>query len=397
MHSRIRIAIPIFVIIIAIFVGFNFFSDNTDPNSLVISGNIEITDAQLSFQVRGTVIERAVNEGDSVTDGQLIARVDSTDQELLVAQAGANVDYVEAVLAELNAGTRPEDIRRAGAQVEQARAQLADLLSGSRLQEIIDAEAALERAQAGHTAVQAQLNLALSDFERFSSLYEEGAITQREFEASETQLEVAETALIQAQMTIASAEQYLSLREEGARPEQIAQAQAALHLAQAGYALAIAGPRPQTIDQAEAQVNIANESLRQAMRQLEYTEIFAPFDGVVLSKSVEVGEYVNPGSTVVTIGQLDKVWLRAYVVETDLGRINLGQEVEVTTDTYPDRVYPGTISYISDQAEFTPKIVQTSEERVNLMYLIKIELDNPDHDLKPGMPADCMIDFGELE
>ncbi|MCK4720466.1 biotin/lipoyl-binding protein, partial [bacterium] len=149
MHSRARIVIPILVIIIAILVVFNFFSDNTDPNRLIISGNIEITDAQLSFQVRGTVIERPVNEGDSVTEGQLIARLDSTDQELLVAQAGANVDYVEAVLAELNAGTRPEDIQRAGAQVEQARAQLADLLSGSRVQEIIDAEAALERAQAG--------------------------------------------------------------------------------------------------------------------------------------------------------------------------------------------------------------------------------------------------------
>lgn len=395
MHSGARIAIPLVVVIIAILVVFNFFSDKENSNRLVISGNIEIVDSQLAFQLPGIIYERLVDEGDRVTEGQLIASLDRTNQELFVAQAEANVEYVEAILAELNAGTRPEDIQRAGAQVAQARARLDEILSGSRDQEIADAEATLERARSGVDAAQSQLDMANSDYERFSELYEEGVITLRDFEAAETQLELAEIALSETEARVASAEQYLSLRIEGASPEQIDQARAALNLAQAGYSLALAGPRPETIDQAEAQLQIANESLRQARQQLEYTELYTPFDGVVLSKSVETGEYVNPGSTIVTIGQLDTVWLRAYVIETDLGRIILGQEVEVTTDTYPDRIYQGTISYISDQAEFTPKAVQTPVERVNLMYMIKIELENPDRDLKPGMPADCVIEFNQ--
>jgi HlyD family secretion protein len=335
-----------------------------------------------------------VNEGDSITAGQLIARLDSTNQELLVAQAEANVDLADAVLAELEAGTRPEDIQRAAAQVEQARARLAEVLSGSRDQEIADAQATLERAQAGAEAARAQLDLAKSDYDRFTRLYDEGVVTRRDFEASETQLELAESGLAEAEGMVTSAQEFLSLRIEGASPEQIDQTRAALNIAQAGYSLALAGPRPETIDQAQARVDIANESLRQAQQQLEYTGLYAPFDGVVLSKSAEPGEYVNPGSAVVTIGQLDTVWIRAYIIETDLGRVQLGQEVEVVTDTYPDRTYTGTISYISDQAEFTPKAVQTSAERVNLMYMIKVELENPDHALKPGMPADCIIDFG---
>ncbi|MCX6645693.1 MAG: efflux RND transporter periplasmic adaptor subunit [bacterium] len=395
MHSRARIVIPILLVVVAIGVYLGVFSHKKNPNRLVISGNIEIIDSQLSFRIPGMVTDRYVDEGDSVTNGQPIASLDKTNQELLVAQAEANVGYVTAILAELQAGTRPEDIQRAAAQVEQARARLAEVTSGSREQEIADAESTLDRARAGAEAAKSQLDLAQSDYDRFSQLYDEGVITRRDFEESETRLEVAQTTLTQAEAGVSSAEDYLSLRIEGARPEQIDQARAGLNIAQAGYDLALAGPRPETIEQAQAQLNVANESLRQAQQQLEYTELYAPFDGVVLSKSVEPGEYVNPGSTVVAIGQLDKVWLRAYIIETDLARVSLGQEVKVTTDTYPDRVYSGTISYISDQAEFTPKAVQTPEERVNLMYMIKIELENPNHDLKPGMPADCVIDFGQ--
>lgn len=395
MHSRARIIIPILIVIIAIGVYLSVFSHKENPNRLVISGNIEIVDSQLSFRIPGMVTDRYVDEGDDVAEGQQVASLDKTNQELLVAQAEANVGYVTAILAELQAGTRPEEIQRAAAQADQARARLEEVINGSRDQEIADAESALERAKAGEIAAQSQLDLAQSDYERFSELYDEGVITRRDFEEAETRLEVAQTALTQAQAGVSSAEDYLSLRVEGARPEQIDQARAGLNLARAGYDLALAGPRPETIEQAQAQLNVANESLRQAQQQLEYTELYAPFDGTVLSKSVEPGEYVNPGSTVVTVGQLDQVWLRAYIIETDLARVSLGQEVQVTTDTYPDRKYTGTISYISDQAEFTPKAVQTPEERVNLMYMIKIELENPNHDLKPGMPADCVIDFGQ--
>ncbi len=116
-------------------------------------------------------------------------------------------------------------------------------------------------------------------------------------------------------------------------------------------------------------------------------------DGVVLSTSAEAGEYLNPATPVLTLGRIDKPWLRAYIPEPALGRIKLGQEVAVTTDAFPDKTYSGRVSYISSQAEFTPKTVQTFEERVKLMFRIKVLLDNPENELKPGMPADGIIDF----
>jgi len=390
MKKRAGIAIPVLVVIIAVLY-VTIFRQDEDTTRLVLSGNIEVTDAQLGFRIPGTLAERLFDEGESVTQGQVLARLSRTDQELIVSMAEANLVYVEAILAEVLAGSRPEEINRAGAQVNQARAVLEELLSGSRAQEIADAEANLGRAEAGVAAAESQLDLARSDFDRFRELYDAGVITEREYEASETQLEVAASNLEQAGSGLESAREMLSLRREGARPEQIDQARANLGQAAATYELVLNGPRPETVEQARAQVAIANETVRQARQQLEYTQLSAPWDGVILSMAAEPGEYLNPGTPVFTIGRLDEVWLRAYVNETNLGRINLGQVVEVTTDTYPDRVYEGTISFISSEAEFTPKAVQTFEERVKLMYMVKVLLENPNHELKPGMPADAVI------
>ena len=175
--------------------------------------------------------------------------------------------------------------------------------------------------------------------------------------------------------------------------EKIQSAAAALKQAEAEYALIKAGPRKESIDQARAKVLAARQAVNLAGQQLKYTELIAPMDAVVLSTVAEPGEYLNPASPVLTLGRIDKPWLRAYIHETDLGRIKLGQKVEVTTDSFPDKTYSGLVSYISSQAEFTPKTVQTFEERVKLMYRIKVILDNADHELKPGMPADGLILF----
>ena len=115
-------------------------------------------------------------------------------------------------------------------------------------------------------------------------------------------------------------------------------------------------------------------------------------DGIILSKSTEPGEYLNPGSPVVTIGDIKRPWVRAYINETDIGRIKLGGTVQVSTDAFPEKRYKGRISFINSQAEFTPKSVQTFEERVKLMFRIKIGVENPDEELKPGMPADGVIE-----
>ena len=153
------------------------------------------------------------------------------------------------------------------------------------------------------------------------------------------------------------------------------------------------GSRKEDVEIARANLNQANANLGLSRVNLNYTVLRAPAAGVITVRQAELGEVVAPGSPVVTLADLDHIWLRAYVAETDLGSIHWGQEATVTTDTYPGKQYHGRISFISSDAEFTPKSVQTNKERVTLVYRIKIDIDNPNHELKPGMPADAQIDL----
>jgi HlyD family secretion protein len=125
--------------------------------------------------------------------------------------------------------------------------------------------------------------------------------------------------------------------------------------------------------------------------QLSYTTLYSPISGVVLVKSGEIGEVVNPGTSILTMADVENVWLKAYIPETDLSKVKWGQDVIVTTDLRPQKKYRGRISFISSQAEFTPKQIQTEKERVTLVYRIKVDISNKDRELKPGMPADGRI------
>ncbi len=153
-----------------------------------------------------------------------------------------------------------------------------------------------------------------------------------------------------------------------------------------------AGPRREDIDQGRARLAQAQAALAAAETQLSYAAVYSPLRGVVLSKNIEPGEYVAPGTAVVTIGDMTNIWLRAYIEESDLGPVKVGQRAWVTADAWPGQRFEGRVSFISQEAEFTPKNVQTQKERVKLVYRIKIDITNVDMKLKPGMPADAEIE-----
>ncbi len=167
------------------------------------------------------------------------------------------------------------------------------------------------------------------------------------------------------------------------------QAEAALRLAEAGE-LDVTLKRQEV---ATLQANIARDraALAGAQAQLSYTVLLTPQAGIVLRKHVEPGEMIAAGTPVVTIADLRDIWLKIYIPEPQLGRIKLGQTAETTTDSYPGKTYRGTVTFISSEAEFTPKNVQTQEERVKLVFAAKITVDNPNQELKPGMPADTTV------
>ncbi|MDD5543950.1 MAG: efflux RND transporter periplasmic adaptor subunit [Acidobacteriia bacterium] len=347
--------------------------------TLRVSGNIEVTDAEVSFKIPGRVSERLVDEGMLVTTGQTVARLESADLAEQVAVRTAEWQAAQAFLEQMLAGSRPEEIQQARDAAEQSGARLEELLAGSRTQEIATAQASLSQARAD--AVRAH-----SDFDRYARLFKKENVSAQQYDAAKAAMEMAEARQKQA-------EQQLQLVQEGPRHEQIEQARAALAQARAHYALVKKGPRREEIEQARARADEAHQALAIAQTQLGYATLTSPFAGVVLSKNVESGEFVSPGTPVITIADLKNVWLRAYINESDLGRVKLGQRVFLTTDTYPGKKYEGKISFISSQAEFTPKNVQTEKERVKLVYRIKVDVENPNMELKPGMPADADIEL----
>jgi len=185
----------------------------------------------------------------------------------------------------------------------------------------------------------------------------------------------------------------VSAQERDQAATGLKRAEAIYKAAQQRYNEAVEGSRKEDIAIARANLNEANAALGLSKVNLSYTILRAPSAGVVTVRQAELGEVVAPGSPVVTLADLDHIWLRAYIAETDLGRITWGQDSTITTDTYPGKQYHGRISFISSTAEFTPKSVQTYKERVTLVYRIKIDIDNPNHELKPGMPADARIEL----
>lgn len=376
--------LPILLVAVALAAGagaaywYMALRDAPPSGQIRVSGNIETTEAQVSFKIAGRVIQRKVDEGEMVKQGQVIALLDASDLQCNVDLRTAELKVAEAALAELLAGSRPEEIASAKAALEKAEHALRDLEAGSRPQEIEAARAAVAAAAADMARTQA-------DYARATSNFQRKTISAEEFDASRAASNVA------AERHRQAVEQ-LALVVEGPRKEQIQQARAALAQAQAQYDLVKAGPRKEDIDQGRARVEQARAALELATTQLSYATVVAPLSGVVLSKNIEPGEYVAPGTPVVTVGDLVNVWLRAYIEESQLGQVKVGQRARVTTDSYPGKKYEGRVSFIASEAEFTPKNVQTQKERVKLVYRIKIDITNPNMELKPGMPADATIE-----
>ncbi|MEO8024830.1 MAG: HlyD family efflux transporter periplasmic adaptor subunit [Bryobacteraceae bacterium] len=353
-----------------------------------ISGNIEMTQIDISFKVPGKLIELAVKEGDAVKKGQLIARIDRGQMDRQKERDQATVDMAENGLTTLNTSIQYQkatidgDIELKKAQVAQADARLRELQAGSRSQEINQAQSAVANART-------QAENAKLDWDRAQKLYKNEDISTSQFDQARTRFQSTQALLQQA-------EQQLALVKEGPRKEEIAMARAQVEQARASVKLAEANRldlkrREQEIGARRAEIERNKAQLAMTQTQINDTEVYSPVDGVVLVKSAEQGEIVAAGATVVTIGDVEHPWLRAYINERDLDRVKLGAKVRLSSDSRSGKEYEGRISFIASEAEFTPKQIQTNEERVKLVYRIKVDVANPNHELKSNMPVDGEI------
>jgi HlyD family secretion protein len=335
-----KIIIPVIIVAVAAALFINLKRNGkTLEDTALFSGTVETTEVRFSFKTNGRIKSSLFEEGDTVSQGDLVAELDDTDEKLLVSASKAELAYREAALQEV--------------------------LAGSRKQEIKNAKASVDKAKSAQKRAKADLDQAETDRNRFKELYIQNGISKRDYEIYETNYKKALNTYEETKATVRSAKEKLSLTIEGARNE--------------------------AINKAKAMVAIAEASLDQAMQKLKYTKLYSPITGVVLSKPSEAGEYIQPGSVILTAGRLDKVWVRGYVNEKYLGKIKLGDTAVIKTDSYPEKEYKGKITYISDEAEFTPKSVQTRDERLNFMYRIKVTLENKEMELKLGMPVEGSI------
>jgi membrane fusion protein YbhG len=361
---------------------------SSNPNQLAISGNIELTQVDISFKVPGKLIELKVDEGAYVKKGDVIARIDRQQVERQRARdeaglAGAQVQLQEtATLVDWQRQTLESDIALRRAEVRAAQAHLDELLAGSRPQEIQQAQAAVTEAKSQHDA-------AKLDWDRAQELFKNDDISRAQFDQYRMRNDSTAAALKQA-------EERMAMVKEGPRKEQIESARAQVARADAALRVSEANRlelrrKEEDLQARRADVTRAAAQVGMTDTQIDDTVVTSPVDGVVLVKSAEVGEVLAAGTTVVTIGDIDHPWLRGYINETDLGRVKIGSPATLSTDSYKGRTYPGRVSFISSASEFTPKQIQTKEERVKLVYRIKIDVDNRQRELKSNMPVDAEI------
>lgn len=352
------------------------------------SGTIEATQSHLAFQTGGRILKVEVREGQAVGQDQLLAELDPAELRARQDQAKSNLE--KAVKAQEQAETLlkvyrqtlPAEEARAKAGVRALKAQLDEVRAGTRTQE-------LERVRQAMQSAEAVLTDAKKNLDRYEALFQKGTVSEKERDTVRLR---HETALRDYERS----RQAYDLAREGSRAETIRAAEAKLAegeavLNQARSNLARIEAAQKDVEAARAMTAAARAAAEQAAIQFGYAQLKSPRPGVITSRSAEPGEVVTAGREVLTLSELATVDLKIFVDETQIGKVKPGQKAEARVDTFPGKTFPGTVTFISPEGEFTPKIIQTHKERVKLVYLVKISIPNPASELKSGMPADAWL------
>jgi HlyD family secretion protein len=336
--KRAKIIPVLILLLLFLALGYYFveYNNKSIASGTFTSGTVEATEVEVAAEIGGKVKETPVKEGETVKLGQLLLALDDKMATIDYQKSQANLAGTEAQLAEIKRGARPE-------QLQQTRALVAQ------------AQAACEGTQIALARVQETLT-------KTKTLFEAGVVAEEAYNEVQSRYDAAVTVSKTAAAQYEAAQAGLALLETGATREAIAAQTAGVAAARAG-------------------VEAAREQLARA-------RILAPVEGTVVALNVAKGELVVPGQKVITLVNLERLWVKVFVAEPDLGKVGLGQQIRLESDAYPGEVFVGEIVWIASEAEFTPKNVQTRKERTNMVFAVKIAVANPDGKLKPGMPVD---------
>ena len=309
-------------------------------NELRVSGHVEATEVRVAAEVGGRLVALTVAEGDRLQAGDIVARVDTRDVELEIGRAEAEREAAEAQVRLLEAGARPEDVRQAQAQIDVLKAEIA--------------------------AIDAELVAATADRERFESLLAADAGSRKQRDDAAARVNVLQERTRAVGEQVRAAEQVVARLESGARTEEI--------------------------EAARARVAVVDAQIAVLRKRIDDATVVAPAGGIVTQTLVEQGEIVAPAMPLFVVTDIDRAWANLFVPEPAVPRLTIGQAAVVFTDAGGVGL-PGTVTFVSPQAEFTPRNVQTAEERSMLVYRIKVAVDNRDGVLKPGMPVDASLEL----
>jgi multidrug resistance efflux pump len=347
------------------------------PAELHLPGTVETQEVHLSSRVGGRVSQVLVRESQVVEPGQVIVELEMPELDAQRAGLVAQRAAAEADLERLENLARPEELEASRAAVAAAQARLKRMETGFREEEKVQAWKEVE-------SLQASLVSAQKDVGREQAVLPKGGTTQASYDAA-----LARAESLQAQVGAATAK--AKMMDKGYRPEEIAESHADLNRLQANLDLLEAGARQEDKDEAQAKIDgiiaqIAEIDIKRAERT-----VTAPERAVVEVLSVRPGDIAAPNQPVVRVLRADDLWVKAYISEVDLGRIHLGQQVEVTIDTFPNKRFQGKITYIASASEFTPRNVQTIDERRHQVFGFKVRVDDPQGVFKSGMAADVWL------
>jgi HlyD family secretion protein len=383
------------------------------PATVSASGTIEAEEVVIASEFGGKVKEILVQEGDEVEAGEVLLELDTVLLDAQIGEAESALAGAQANLARVEAGARPGEVQIAEAQLEQtvaardgAEQTWSDALAlrdnPQQLNDQID-QARIQVELAQHQVDQAKAQLQKATIERNAYFGAGDDESKTRYAALDEQVQASQAAVGIAEESLAGARAQLeNLLDVLANPiamdtqvhqakEQYDRALASVDVAQASLDALLAKPTNEEIAIGNAQVSQAQAAVGMLQVQREKMTLRSPLSGLVSSRSIHIGETASPGDTLMIIANLDQVKLTVYIPENRYGRIQLGQDVDVEVDSFPGQVYHGQVVYIASEAEFTPRNVQTKEERVNTVFAVKVRIPNPDHDLKPGMPADATI------
>ena len=386
----------------------------TPEPPLVGSGTIEAETIDITAELGGRIIKLLVDEGDEVTAGQILVELDKSDLLAQQAQLEAAISTAKANLAAVSATARPEDVAMAQAQLDQAKVtrdgfkrvwetaqklvkdphQLEAQISQAQTR-VTDAEKNLEMARVSLKRAEIQADAASRDQSDHAALVKDD-VAQKQLESAKIGIKIGEVALAGAQSQV---EHLVKMRQNpimlaaqaDAADAAYRQAEAAVLAAQANLTAVQANPTAEDIAVAKAQVGEAEAALGILQVQLDKMTLTAPRAGLISQKLVNPGELAAPGAVLLELSDIDTVDLTVFIPETRIGQVKIGQQAKVLVDAYSGETFTGQVSFIAQEAEFTPRNVQTQEERVNLVFAVKITLNNADHRLKPGMPADAEL------